>query len=176
MKKIVEKIYNKIIWIYYKLINPNKVAKLRGVRYGKNCNFRTKEFGSEPYLIKVGNNVCTSLNVTFITHDGSVNILRYLYNEYKDIDILDQIIIGNNVFIGHSVILLPGTTIGDNVIVGAGSIVKGKLLSNSVYAGVPAKFICTLEEYINKNKNKFTNTKHLSPKEKKEFLINKYNL
>ena len=37
---------------------------------------------------------------------------------------------------------MPDTTIGDNIIVGAGSIVKGNLLSNSVYVGKPIKKIC----------------------------------
>ena len=43
-------------------------------------------------------------------------------------------------------IILPGTTIGDNVVIGAGSIVKGKIPSGTVWAGVPAKQITTVDK------------------------------
>lgn len=50
-----------------------------------------------------------------------------------------DIIIGNNVFIGANCIILPGTIIHENVIIGAGSVVKGEIDENSIYAGLPAK-------------------------------------
>ena len=49
--------------------------------------------------------------------------------------------------------MLPGVTIGDNVIIGAGAVVKSSIPSNSVAVGNPARVICTLDEYIEKNKN-----------------------
>ncbi len=39
-------------------------------------------------------------------------------------------------------LIKPGVSIGDNVIIGAGSVVTKSILSNNVYAGNPAKFIC----------------------------------
>lgn len=59
--------------------------------------------------------------------------------------------IGNNVFIGADSIVLCNTRIGDYVIVGAGSVVTNDLPSNGVYAGNPAKYICSFEEYKNKH-------------------------
>ncbi len=161
------KIYNRVLKI---LLPSDKLAVKLGVQFGKNCKFGTKSFGSEPYMIKIGNDFYSSSKVQFITHDGSVNVLRNMYTEYKNIDYFSPIIIGNNVFIGFSAIILPGTRIGDNVIVGAGSIVKGNLKSNSVYAGVPVKYICSIEEYADKNKNKFIHTKYLHAEEKKKFV------
>lgn len=163
---------NKFKSLYYSFISANKVAKLEGVKFGKNPYFRTKQFGSEPYLIEVGDNFKTAGNVQFITHDGGVHVIRNLYSELKEIDSFEKIIIGNNVFIGYGAILLPGTIIQNNIIVGAGSVVRGVLESNSIYAGVPVKRICSLEEYINKNRYKFLNTKNLNNEEKK-MLINK---
>ena len=157
-----------------KLINANKVAKLSGVTFGKNCKFLTKKFGSEPHLITIGDNFYTSSNVQFLTHDGSVNVIRNMYKEYKNIDIFSPIVIGNNVFLGYGVIVLPGAIIGDNVIVGAGTIVRGKLKNNSVYAGVPSKYICSIDTYLKKHKKSFINTKHLS-KQEKEIVIKKIN-
>lgn len=156
--------------ILKRLLHPNKIAKIQGVKFGKNCNFGNVNFGSEPNFIKIGDNFYSSSNVHFITHDGSVNVLRNLYPEYKNIDLFSPIIIGDNVFIGFGATILPGTRIENNVIIGAGSVVKGEIKSDSVYAGVPAKFICTIEEFLNKNKSSFIHTKHLPPKEKKDFI------
>ena len=58
---------------------------------------------------------------------------------------------GNNVFIGADSIVLCNTRIGDNVIIGAGSVVTKDVPSNSVYAGNPARFICSFEEYQQKH-------------------------
>lgn len=164
------KLKNKFKSLYYSLISANKVAKLEGVKFGKNPYFRTKQFGSEPYLIEVGDNFKTAGKVNFITHDGGVHVLRNIYSEYKDIDSFEKIKIGNNVFIGYGAIILPGTIIEDNVIVGAGSIARGILKSNSVYAGIPVKFICTISDYLEKNKHKFHHTKNFTNEKKKTFL------
>lgn len=84
---------------------------------------------------------------------------------------MKPITIGNNVFLGLGTIVMPGSTIGDNVIIGAGSIVRGKIESNSVYAGVPAKYLCSLDEYRERNELFFTPTKQLNEFEKKNYLI-----
>jgi len=162
--------------IFFKLITANKVAQMSGVRFGSNCHFRTKRFGSEPYLIKVGDNFKTAGNVQFITHDGSVYVLRNLHEKYKNIDCFAPIIAGNNIFVGYGTTILPGTVIEDNVIIGAGSLVRGTLKSNSVYSGVPVKYICSVDEYIDKNEDKFINTKHLSSKEKRAVLEKMFSL
>jgi len=166
----IKSIFNKI---YFKFIRANKRAEIIGVKFGRNCKFNKGiNFGTEPNFIKIGDNFYSSLNVQFITHDGSVNVLRNMYEEYKNIDFFSPILIGNNVFIGYGAIILPGSRIGDNVIVGAGSIVKGNLKSNSVYAGVPVKYICSIESYADKNKDKFIVTKHLCPEDKKKYIDN----
>ena len=63
--------------------------------------------------------------------------------------------IGNNVFVGMRTTILMGAEIGDNVIVGAGSIVSGKIPSNCVCAGNPARVICSLDEHKEKLKRNF---------------------
>jgi acetyltransferase-like isoleucine patch superfamily enzyme len=161
--------------IQYRFMPPHKLAKKLGVKCGKNPKFRTKNFGTEPYLIEIGDNFETSGNVSFVTHDGSLGVLRNLYDKYKDIDIFDKIIIGNNVFIGLNVTLLAGTRIGDNVIIGAGSIVKGKIKSNSVYAGILAKYICSIEEYIDKNEDNFMYTFSMNIEEKTALIKDTFN-
>jgi maltose O-acetyltransferase len=63
-----------------------------------------------------------------------------------------NVYIGNRVFIGAGSIILPGVKIGDEVVIGAGSVVAKNVPAKSVVAGVPAKQICTLDEYLQKNK------------------------
>lgn len=63
-------------------------------------------------------------------------------------------LIGDNVFIGMNSIILMGSSIGNNVIVGAGSVVSGKIPDNTVVAGNPAKVICKLDDYYHKRKSK----------------------
>lgn len=153
-----------------KFISPNQLAHKLGVSYGKNCVFRTRSFGSEPYLIEVGDNFETSSNVHFVTHDGSLSVIRNLYDEYSDVDIFNKIVIGDNVFIGINTTILPGTRIGNNVIVGAGSVVKGELKSNGVYVGTPAKYIFSIEEYKKKNEKDFVHTYLMEPIQKEAFI------
>lgn len=150
---------------------PNSYARDNGVKYGKNCLFYTKKFGSEPYLVSFGDNCEVSYNVDFITHDGAVWVLRNLYADLKNIDILKPIVIGDNVFIGANSTVLPGVTIGSNIIVASGSVVTKDLEDNSVYGGVPAKRISSLDEYKMKNEKYFVNTKNLSFVDKKEFVM-----
>ena len=152
-------------------INPIKESRRLGVKIGKNCRLvGFVNWGSEPYLIKIGNHVSITTS-KFITHDGGLWVFR---NKKPEIDFFSPVIIGSNVFIGMDCIIMPGTVIGDNVVIGTGSIVKGKLESNSVYAGVPAKKIKSLNDYENGIAKKTFETKKLSIKQKKEFLLKKF--
>ena len=65
---------------------------------------------------------------------------------------------------------MPGVTIGEGALVAAGSIVTKSVAPHTVVGGNPAKYICTVDEYINKNLKYNTNTKGLSNEEKKKIL------
>ena len=151
----------------------------KGVTLGKNCSISENViWGTEPYLIKIGDNVRITRNVQFITHDGGVWVLRNLKKHKNDekIDVFGKITIGNNVNIGWNAVIMPGVTIGDNVIVGAGAIVTKDVESNSVVVGVPARKIESIDEYYEKVLKKCDYTKHLSPEEKKKYLLKKYKI
>ena len=104
-------------------------------------------FGSEPYLVEIGNDVTITSGVKFETHDGGAGVFR---KEYPGINIFGEIIIGNNVFIGHDVKIMPHVKIGNNVVIGAGSIVTKDIPNNVVVAGIPARIIKSIEEYKDK--------------------------
>lgn len=66
-----------------------------------------------------------------------------------------------------------GGKIGDNVVVGTRSVVTKDIPSGMVAAGMPAKIICTIEEYYEKNKERgrFYPTPSMTCEEKKAYLI-----
>lgn len=122
--------------------------KYFGIKIGNNVRFTgVPFFGSESYLIEIGDNVTITQNITFHTHDGGVGLFR---KEYPGINIFGKIIIGNNVFIGSDSIILPGVKVGNNVIIATGSVISRDVLDNSVVAGVPARRIKSYDEYKNK--------------------------
>ena len=101
---------------------------------------------SHCWLIEIGDNVTIAPRVHILCHDASTK----MFLNYTKIG---RVTIGNNVFIGAESVVLPGVTIGSNVIVGANSTVTHDVPDGSVVAGTPAKVICTLEEYLNKERS-----------------------
>ena len=135
----------------------------KNVKVGKGTRLITsfKNFASEPYLVTIGENCIITSGVKFLTHDASISVaLRYLGKDriVKDskYEILGKIVVGDNCMIGINSIIMPGVTIGNNSIIGSGSVVTKDIPENTVFAGNPAKFICTIEEYSNKAMGKMT--------------------
>ena len=111
------------------------------------------DFGSEPYLITIGDNVRISCDVAFITHDGGSWVFRR-EGEFKDVVHFGRICVGDNVFIGARAVILPGVNIGSNSVVAAGAIVTKDVPDNSVAAGVPAKVISDIRTYAIKMRSR----------------------
>ena len=134
----------KILSILRGDLNIEKLKK-RGLKVGVNFNPIGQNIidPSHCWHIEIGDNVIMAPRSHILAHDAST----WLFNGYTKVA---NVKIGNNVFIGAGAIVLMGVTIGDNVIIGAGSIVIKDIPSNTVAAGNPAKVICSLEDYINK--------------------------
>jgi acetyltransferase-like isoleucine patch superfamily enzyme len=119
-------------------------ARYKGVKVGDGCRIYTTSFGSEPWMISIGNKVTVTSGVVLLTHDGSTWLMndekgrRYLYRRVE---------IGNNVFIGVNSIIMPGVKIDDNVIVAAGSVVTKSVPSGVIIGGNPAKIIGNYDQY-----------------------------
>lgn len=135
----------------------------------------TQNFGSEPFLISIGRNCLVTNGVSFITHDGSIQVPLIKLGEriedvYSKKSTFSKIEIGDNVFIGVGVIILPGSKISSNSIVAAGSVVKGAFREGVVIAGNPAKEICELEDYFLKNRDRIINLEDSRLDRKKAIL------
>ena len=155
---------------YLSTCKPLKYARLVGVNFNEGTLhlYGTIQWGTEPWIITIGDNVYLTQGVKFITHDGGTLLFR---KDIPDLEITKPITIGNNVYIGNDVIILPGVSIGNNVIIGAGAVVTKNIPDNSVAAGVPAKVIKTTEEYLDKIKKESLHLGHLKGKEKDEFSL-----
>lgn len=156
--KFIRNIYRIWLHVSIRLHSPYTVSsfyrKIFGVKIGDNCRILDKRlnlFGSEPYLIEIGNNVTITENVKLVTHDGGVSVFR---KSYPGLNVYGKICIRDNCFIGTQSIILPDVTIGPNSVVGAGSVVTKDVPPNKVVAGVPARVICDLKTYEQNSRKK----------------------
>ncbi len=87
--------------------------------------------------------------MNFFTHDGGTHAFRDL-EKYKGVQRFGAIHIGEHTFVGYGVKILPGVTIGKRCVIGAGAVVSKSIPDYSVAAGVPARVICSTQEYAEK--------------------------
>lgn len=174
---IIGKIRNRLTEYRANRTNESKRAYLRslGCKVGRGTRFiGNVSPGSEPFLIEIGEDCLLSDNIHFHTHDGGVKVLNAAgFFEGRRMDKMARIKIGNNCFIGSGARIMGGVKIGNNCIVGAASIVTKDVPDGSVVAGMPAKFICTIEQFYKKNlaRGVFFPTPTMSPEAKKAYLI-----
>lgn len=134
----------------------------KGISIGEDCTIyvprKTTIDLQYPWMITIGNHVRITEGVRILTHDFAWSVLkRYTSETVAEGNILGasgKVIIGDNVFIGMDTIILRNVKIGNNVIIGAGSVVTSDCLSDSVYAGNPAKRVMSIEDYFQKRKEK----------------------
>jgi len=140
----------------------------QGVKIGQKCIINTLSFSTEPFLIELGDEVLISDGTKFITHDGSV---RCLGDEFEG-GLFGRIKIGNNVFIGIDCIILLNSTIGNNCIIGAGSVVRGHFPDNSVIVGNPAQVVLNIniQKMLNRYNSGIVKTNSLTSKEARKLV------
>ncbi len=155
MASLAEKLY---LLIRKKILHVDdrsqiEIAEANGFIHGQRCSFMG-EVIIDPghcWLIKLGDDVTLAPRVHILAHDASTK-REIGYTR------IAKVTIGNNVFIGAGSIVLPGVKIGDNVIVGAGSVVANDIPSNSVAAGNPCRVMTTYQEYIARKKCELEDT------------------
>lgn len=153
-----------------------KYLRSQGVSIGDRTrlNCSVNAFGSEPYLVTVGENCLLAAEMCFFTHDGGVKVLSDLnYFGGERMDIIAPITVGNNVYIGTGAQILPGVRIGNNCVIGASAVVTKDIPDNSVAVGIPARVIRTIDEYyLNAMQKGFLYpTANMSSEEKRTYFM-----
>ncbi len=173
---MISRIIDYLVDLYLLRTNPGKYAKKVGVIlngslyiYGGNRGM----FGSEPFMIEIGDNVHITGECQFLTHDGSTLIFR---KEVPTLEITKPIKIGNDVFIGYRTLILPGVTIGNRCVIGSGSVVNRDIPDNSLAVGNPCKVIKTSDELLEKLKCNSLGIGHLVGNEKEKEIKRMFNI
>lgn len=160
--------FAKLKYLYWRFIkSPIEQARHLGVNIGKNCFISTRNWGTEPYLITIGDHVQVTSNVHFNTHGGAHVARRY----DPTFDCFGKIVVKDHAYIGSNSHILPGVTIGEGSLIAAGSIVCKSVPDNELWGGCPAKRICTVDEFIKRNEPYNLKTYGLSIQEKKHVLL-----
>lgn len=128
---------------YAIIFGNERYGRKLGVKIGKGCRILSHRFGSEPFLIEIGDRVTLSRDVSFFNHDGSTWLVR---DEKGRRQRFGRIKIGSEVFVGASTIILPGVEIGDRVVIGAGSVISRSVPSGVVVAGNPAQILGAFDD------------------------------
>ena len=128
----------------------------KGITIGDDCIVRdplfTKIDTTRPYLVKIGNRVDMNRRFEIWTHDWGGHVLFGKYKRFFNSS--GKVVIGNNVYFGSDCKVLKGVTIGDNCIIGAGSLVNRDIPANSVATGNPCRVVCSLDEYYKKREER----------------------
>jgi len=115
---------------------------------GENCLIQIRKLPPYTDLIFLHDNVLIGANVEFAHHDAIHIMLNQLYGNNNFIEKIGCVEIMNNVFIGSGTRIAGNVRIGNNVIIGANSLITKDIPDNTVVSGVPAKYICDFEDFV----------------------------
>lgn len=94
--------------------------------------------------VSIGAESLVAAGTVITSQSHAVDALR-MGRTYRETAVTEPIRIGANVWIGANATVLPGARIGDNSIIAAGSVVKGKIPPATLVAGVPARVVRSLD-------------------------------
>jgi maltose O-acetyltransferase len=122
----------------------------RGLVVGNNVTIEYTAFIDDdfPYLIRIGDNCSISNHVRLLAHDAT--IFKFTKGHTR----LGKVELKDNCFIGERAVILPGVTMGPNVLVAAGSVVNRDIPPNSCVAGVPARVYAKFDDLIERHKQR----------------------
>ena len=114
-------------------------GKTPSLKIGKGCSIEQRLHLTCGEKITIGNNCMILANtmITDINHDLEIGEKPYNLQLFQT----KSVEIGDNVFIGMGSFIMPGTKLGNNVVVGANSVVKGEFKDNVMIVGSPARIV-----------------------------------
>lgn len=126
-----------------KLFGGDVAARSLGVSVGTGCRVYSCKVASEYHMVSIGNDTTISIDVLFVTHDGTGWLVRddrgrrYRYAPVR---------VGDRCFVGARAVLMPGVEVGSDSVVAVGAVVTKSVPAGSVVAGVPARVIGRTDE------------------------------
>ena len=163
---IFERAVCKALCVEYNHLHPSEIAKRQAVirklfgKTGRHFLIEQPFYCDYGYNIEVGENFYANVNCVML--DGAKIIFGdnvfiapgcSFYTAGHPLDVAQRnagleyaypIMVGDNVWIGGNCILLPGVSIGENSVIGAGSVVTGNIPANVVAVGNPCRVIRTI--------------------------------
>ena len=131
-------------------------ARLRGLGLliGKNVFLPDSTWidPSHCFLISIGDNSGFGEECMILAHDAQMD-------EFLDAARIGRVVIHPSCHIGARTVILAGVEIGPRTIVGANSVVSSSLPPETICVGIPAKVICTLDQYLEKHRQKLAGSK-----------------
>jgi maltose O-acetyltransferase len=152
-------------------------AKLQamGLHIGQGVNLPASTWidTTHCFLISIGDWCGFGEQCLILAHDGQMD-------EFLDAGLIGKVTIHESCHFGSRTVILPGVEIGPRTIVGANSVVSSSLPAGTVCAGVPAKAICSLDDYLSRHRERLANTRQfpwaeynseaLTPERRRELL------
>jgi len=132
------------------LYTPEESIKKHGGKVGRHVFWGKDVLVDFDYafLLEIGDGAVISARTIIELHDSCIpNVMGRGLNK------IGRVCIGRRSYIGVSSVILPGVSIGDGAIVGAMSLVNRDIPGEEVWAGIPVKFICTVQELDKKRKS-----------------------
>jgi len=127
-----------------------EILRKKGLKIGKNVIINPTAIidNNYPHLISIGDNCVICADVKIMAHDATLKLATGGYGRAANVNIKDNCIISVNS------VILPGVTIGPNVLAAAGSVINKDIPPDSCVAGVPARFYGKFSDYISRHKEK----------------------
>ncbi|EPJ45705.1 MAG: hypothetical protein OFPII_25690 [Osedax symbiont Rs1] len=179
IKKLISKL--KRYWASSSSDRMVRYLRNNGVKVGERVTFHQRKNLvidlTRPSLVEIGSDVEITNGLTLLTHGYDWIVLRNIYGEI--IPSSGRVKIGSNVFIGFNVTILKGVEIGDNSIIGSGSLITKSFPPGNVIAGNPAKIICSIDDYYIKRKEECVSealyyAKSISTRYDREAVVNDF--
>jgi len=165
---------SRVVFMFLPMEQRIRLLRSQGVTIGRDCIIHTPHFGVEPYLVVIGDHVAISSGTHFITHDA----VGLMFEGKDHWGLYGAIRVGSNTFFGVNCTILPGTKIGSDCVIGAGSVVRGDIPNGSVVMGNPARVVmptAMLKKLSQYHRNRI-DTHLMSTQEKRRVLRRHFGL
>ncbi len=131
----------------------NKLRAM-GMQIGQGVNLPSSTWIDTPhcFLISIGDWCGFGQQCLIMAHDGQMD-------EFLDVGLIARVTIHESCHFGARTVILPGVEVGPRTIVGANSVVSKSLPPDTVCAGVPARVICSLEDYLARHRDRIARTR-----------------